>query len=309
MVMYNRFVAGSRYERKSLIDWPTLAAIAGFWGLIALIAFHHRHLPTVVVVAALAVLGGFYMSLQHEVIHGHPTPSKLLNRLMVGVPLGLLHPFARYRDIHTAHHASDLTNPAVDPESFYVLPEEWQQAGPVRRAVLLANRTLAFRLTLGPVVAASRMFRADARASASDWRVASAWVVNIAGGAMVIVTVRSAGIPVWAYLIGFVYGGSMFTALRSFVEHRAVADGPRSAIVRAGPFLSLMFLNNNLHHTHHTLPGAAWFRLPELTAAMDADATVAAGAGTYPSYASIVRRYFLRPFDQPVHPLSDTISA
>src|SRR5262245_25603177 len=68
-------------RRTGLTDWPTLALIAGFWIALLAIALGHAHLPTAVVVIGLAVLGGLYMSLQHEVIHGHPTPSANLNRL------------------------------------------------------------------------------------------------------------------------------------------------------------------------------------------------------------------------------------
>ena len=74
-------------------------------------------------------------------------------------------------------------------------------------------------------------------------------------------------------------------------------------------FFSLLYLNNNLHYTHHQLPGVAWFRLPELTEVMEAETAVADGAGVYPGYFSIVRRYFLRPFDLPVYPLSEAIKA
>src|SRR4029453_16225306 len=101
----------------------------------------------------------------------------------------------------------------------------------------------------------------------------------------------------WVYLLGFVYGGASLTALRSFVEHRASASAPRSAIVHANWFFSLLYLNNNLHYTHHQLPGAAWYRLPELTQALDADQAVERGAGSYAGYGELVRGYVFRSFD------------
>ena len=97
-------------------------------------------------------------------------------------------------------------------------------------------------------------------------------------------------------------------ALRSFVEHRAVAGAQRSAIVYSNWFFGLLFLNNNLHNTHHELPGAAWFHLPALTRTLGADEAVAAGAGVYRGYATIFRRHLFRPFDQPVHPLTESAS-
>src|SRR5262245_32309786 len=100
----------------TFVDWPTLALIAAFWIALLTVTLGHRHLPTVVILAVLVILGGLYTSLQHEVIHGHPTSSSGFNRLLVGAPLGLLQPFARYRATHLAHHHSDLTDPTTDPE-------------------------------------------------------------------------------------------------------------------------------------------------------------------------------------------------
>jgi fatty acid desaturase len=100
-----------------------------------------------------------------------------------------------------------------------------------------------------------------------------------------------------------VYGRVFFTGLRVFAEHRAVAHGTRSAVVQASLPLSLIFLNNNLHHTHHALPGAAWYRLPELNEQLGSNELSRDGAGLYTGgYLEIVRRYGLRSFCQPVHP-------
>jgi fatty acid desaturase len=78
--------------------------------------------------------------------------------------------------------------------------------------------------------------------------------------------------------------------------------GPRSAIVRCGPFFSLLYLNNNLHHTHHVRPGVPWFELPDADAELGAGDVVAAGAGLYAGYGEIARRFLLRPIDAPVRP-------
>ena len=302
-------MAGTASERAAeqvatYTDWPTLVLVAGFWVALISVALLNEHIPSVVVIVVLAILGGLYMSLQHEVIHGHPTRWHRFNRLLIGAPLGLLQPFSRYRATHLAHHESDLTDPVSDPESFYVLPETWEHANAAQRGLLQANRTLAARLTLGPFLAAWRMINYDIRAASKERGVASAWLVHIVGCGVVIVAVMRVGLPVWTYFLGFVYGGASWTALRSFVEHRAVASGSRSAVVHTGWFLSVLFLNNNLHYTHHQLPGAAWFRLPELTATLDADTVVADGAGSYRSYRDVLGRYLFRQFDQPVAPLS-----
>jgi fatty acid desaturase len=113
------------------------------------------------------------------------------------------------------------------------------------------------------------------------------------------------GIPAWLYLVGFVMMGQSFTLLRSFVEHCAVAEGTRSAVVKAGPVMSLMYLNNNLHHTHHADPSTPWYALPKLNRELGSDERAEVGAGLYQrGYFEVAKRNFIRPFCQPDHPLS-----
>lgn len=291
-------------------EWPTVLAIAGFWAAYLATVVFGRALPTIVTMVILALLGGFYMSLQHEVIHGHPTRWRLLNRTSVGAPLLLLQPFERYSASHLAHHASDITNPLDDPESFYVTPQAWIEAGGVKRWLLRANRTLAARLTIGPFFQIWQMLRFDLRLARNDTAVRRSWVLHAVVTTIVVAAIRSAGLPLWMYVVGFVYGGMMCTNLRSFVEHRAVVDRePRSAVVVSNWFFGLLFLNNNLHHTHHALPGASWYRLPQLTRDLGSAELVAAGAGYHRGYLAIARKYFFRPFDQPINPLLERIEA
>ncbi len=68
-------------------------------------------------VPLLALVLAQHSSLQHEVIHGHPTASARLNAALVFPALGLLMPFERFRDLHLAHHFDPaLTDPHDDPE-------------------------------------------------------------------------------------------------------------------------------------------------------------------------------------------------
>jgi fatty acid desaturase len=260
----------------------------------------HAHVPTPLLLLALALLGAWYGSLQHEVIHGHlPT--------WVGwAPLGLLVPFCRYRTTHIDHHRNELlTDPVVDPESFYVSPHEWATAGTTHRFVIRSTRTLSGRMLLGPLVFNGRFIGNDLGTLRRDGH-AAAWVKHFVGVATVVVVVRSLGLPLWIYMLGFVYGGSSITLLRSFVEHRAVDDGPQSAMVLTNPALSLLFLNNNLHFAHHAAPGAPWFTLPALSRDIDATALARTGAGVYNGYRDVVRRYAFHPFCQPVRPCDQT---
>jgi fatty acid desaturase len=79
-----------------------------------------------------------------------------------------------------------------------------------------------------------------------------------------------------------------------------VAVGSRAAVVRTGPVLSMLFLNNNLHHTHHAHPTVPWYELRALHERTDGDSSAEAGAGLYRGYREIVRRYAVRPFGHPL---------
>ena len=164
---------------------------------------------------------------------------------------------------------------------------------------------------MAPLIMAWRTVAADApRLSVGSIR--RVWLRHLVGAALVLTLVHRSPTPMWVFVMGFVYFGSSLTALRSFAEHRASIVDPhpdtsRAAVVQSGWLFSLLFLNNNLHHTHHQLPGAAWFRLPELSRVIES-ATVA-GAGVHPGYGSIARRYLFRPLDRPVHPMSDSMRA
>jgi fatty acid desaturase len=284
------------------VEWPTIAvAVAIAIGFAAVLAWNGR-LPVGFVIAALAILGAWYNSLQHEVVHGHPTPWRRLNTALAVVPIGLVVSFSTYRSTHLAHHRTpELTDPDVDPESFYVSARTWARCGRVRRATFVAMQTLAGRLLLGPVVAATRWMRIELTAARSR-RGAVRLVGHGVGVAAVLTVVQASGMAWWVYAVGVAWGGGALTMLRSFAEHRYADGVSRTAVVRTGRFFSLLFLNNNLHHTHHERPAVAWFDLPALHERLDSDGIAAQGAGLYRGYADVARRHLLHPFDVPAHP-------
>ncbi len=304
-------MGNERTQTPSLIEWPTLLVAAGCWGgWISLLKWHDS-LPWPLVVLGFALLGGWYMSVQHEVIHGHPTPWRVVNTALAVTPLSLWLPFAIYRETHLDHHEVELTTAGVDPESFYVTPEQWDSASTTRRLLLRANRTFLGRLLIGPMIGPPSLVWSELKRSRESSSLMAMWAIHVGAAAAVgWVVFGVAGVPVWQYLVGYTYLGMSVTYIRSFVEHLAVpAPATRCAVVRSGWFFGLLFLNNNLHHTHHALPGAAWYRLPRLTREMGADEIAAAGAGYYRGYLDIVRRYAARPFCQPIDPLADRVSS
>jgi len=305
-------LAPARRARDRL-EWPTLLVAASIYAGFGLVTWYHHALP----VPLLALLGGWLVawhgSLQHEVVHGHPSARRWLNELLVFPSLWLWLPFRRYRDTHLRHHTEpDLTDPVRDPESFYVTPECWARLGPLSRALLVLHNTAWGRLVIGPWLAVARSLHSDARAARrGDARVRRAWLLHVPACAVVLIwVVGVCGLSLPAYLGLFVYPGLALTLLRSFAEHRArPAPAERTAVVEAGFFFSLLYLNNNLHALHHAEPGLAWYRLPARYRTRRAELLTANGDYRYPGYAAILWRHGLRPREPLCHPLPSGAAA
>lgn len=290
------------------VEWQTLAlasAIYAGW-LGAVLAGGVALAPLWLWAPVAAWCIAWQASLQHEVLHGHPTPGATLNRLIAGPPLALWLPYERYRATHLQHHVDErLTDPLDDPESFYVTPAAWDRAGPLHRLVLGALNTLAGRLLLGPpwivgrfLLAETRRLRAGDRAS---WRIWGRHAVQVAAVAAVLQGLL--GLPVWLYALAAVWPATGLMLLRSFAEHRPAAEpAHRSAIVESRGPLAWLFLSNNLHALHHERPGLPWFVLPKIYAS-NRDAVLARNGGfRLAGYREVARRWLLTPRDHPRHP-------
>lgn len=292
--------------RRMATEWPTLAIIGVFLAMFVGALWLDTWAPWPVAVAAFAVLGGWHMSLQHEVVHGHPTRFGWLNDLLVQFPAVLWLPLAEYRETHLRHHRVELTVPDLDPESYFVTAEQWRRAGPVWRSALQVNRTLAGRLILWPAVNISRGVAGGLRDAITGRQMRRIWLTHGLWIALTLwLVVGVGGVTWWHFVLGFTYGGLSLTYLRSFAEHQPVDGASRSAVVRSNRFWGVMFLYNNLHHTHHAAPGAPWYRLPNLAEQLRSDKLAAAGAGWYRGYGELFRRFLFRPVIPVVHP-SDT---
>ncbi len=288
------------------IEWPTIAVAASIYSLLAAAFVAHTQGMSIASAVLFVIAGAWYGSLQHEVVHGHPTPWHTVNVILGGLPLGLVYPFDEYRRTHLIHHNDlILTNPQLDPESHYVTASTWQNASPLKRTLLTVQSTLVGALTVGAVHAVIA-FWANAVKPKNPDRLSLAVVLrHVAGVSLILVAVAMLGVPIWFYVVTFGYGGLAATLLRSFAEHRAVDSGTQSAVIVAGPVMSLLYLNNNLHYTHHLSPGAPWFAIPELHRKSGGDQLAKAGAGLYVGgYKEIVQRYAFRSSRSPVHPLT-----
>lgn len=292
-----------RVERWTLV---VAGLIYSAWTGLTLCA---AHLPIWVVAPLGGWLVAWHGSLQHETIHGHPTASRRLNRLIGSAPLSLWLPYLRYERLHLTHHATEhQTVPRLDPEARYLA----QASGPLARAAGWATATLAGRLVLGPPIEIGGFFISEAKAlAAGEPGVARAWLVHFFGAAAIWAWLRwVCGYGVGEYLLAFVYPGAALSLLRSFAEHRAHPEpGRRVAIVEEAPLLGLLYLNNNLHAVHHRFPGAPWRELPRLYADHRHALLRANGGLVYRGYGEVFRRFLFRPHDVLVHPVEPLTQA
>lgn len=276
-------------------EWPTWCLIAVIYaGWLALTWFYHS-LPSLLLAPCAAWFMAWHMSLQHELLHGHPTRWRGVNTALGFAPLSLWLPYLRYREQHILHHRKPyLTDPLEDPESFYLTLQAWQQRGPTARAWTRMLNTLAGRLVFGPVRGIASFLARETRAlHKEDGDLRHVWLVHMLGATAVLYWVLAiCGVPLWAYLLFFVYPGYALSSLRAFAEHRAAETADhRTAIVECAPILGLLFLHNNLHVLHHEQPDLPWYAIPACYQANRRTLTRMNGGLVYRGYGDVVRRY------------------
>ncbi|CAN5446024.1 fatty acid desaturase [soil metagenome] len=293
--------------RPLTIEWPTIGLIAGVYFGLGLLMWFYSVLPWWVIVPCAGYLIALHGSLQHEVLHGHPTRNRVLNELMVSISPSLWFPYRRYRKLHLIHHNDEnLTDPRLDPESYYLLPDKWESLPTPLKQLYTLNNTLAGRMVMGPLIAWVRFWTSEAFfILRGDREVMRVWLLHIPAAAVTLVyACWICGIPLWQYVLLFAYPGISLSFVRSFCEHQAAEDmGERTIVVEASPFWSLLFLNNNLHIAHHTNPRLAWYRIPAYYRA-ERDMLMTRNNGyLMRGYGEIFRRYFLRPKEPVAHPI------
>jgi fatty acid desaturase len=285
-------------KRASDVEWPTVALIAGNYLVLCLLVWFHASLPWWIIAPIGAYCAALHGSLQHEALHGHPTRNRFINDALVTIAPHLWLPYPRYRKLHLTHHNDEhLTDPVLDPESYYLLPGDWKLLGGFRQMLYTANNTLAGRMIMGPAISVIRFWGAEFRLMLrGDMEVARGWLSFALGSAAVVwFVVWVAGMPFWQYVLLIAYPGVSLALVRSFCEHQAAENaGHRTIIVEASPFWSLLFLFNNLHLAHHARPTLAWYRIPAFYRAEKADLIARNNGYAMKGYGEIFRRYFFR---------------
>ncbi|WAJ28783.1 fatty acid desaturase [Antarcticirhabdus aurantiaca] len=293
-------------RHRAAVEWPTMSLAIGIYAGWGLLTFFHATIPPVLLVPLGAWVIAWQGSLQHEIIHGHPTRWRAFNRALGSVPLSLWLPFARYRMLHLSHHRDErLTDPLDDPESYYWTEADWARLGRVGRWLVRTQSRLLGRLVIGPVWSIGRFLLSEAEAiRGGDRVIARIWARHLLACAAVLVwLVLVCDLHPLAYVALFLYPGTALSMLRSFAEHKAEsAVEKRTAIVENAPVLGLLFLNNNLHAAHHAQPTLPWYRLPDWYRANRAALLAGNDGLLYESYGEVVRRFLVTPHDRPTHP-------
>lgn len=295
---------GRQHSRPS-IEWPTVFIIGITWLSFGLLTRYYHLLPFWLVIPLGAYTLALFGSLQHEVLHRHPTRWQWLNEAMIFPAISLWIPFSLYKETHLIHHNNDnLTDPERDPESFYINPESWRRFPRWLKQYFRFYNTLTGRFFWGPAHVVLMLVYREARLLIRGDAVAvRRWLVHSVACAIVLYWVMVVcQIPFWEYVLFFVYPGLAVSLVRSFLEHQ-VAQNPqhRTAIVEACPVLSLAFLNNNLHAVHHAYPGLAWYRLPRIWR-KDREQILSGNDHYYfAGYWEVARKYWRRAKEEPCY--------
>jgi len=289
-------------------DWPTWLLLLGTYGGWWVLIEAGSHLGRPLTLLLLVPLLTFWMSLQHELLHGHPTRWRAVNKVLGYAPFAVWYPYTLYRDSHLAHHRDEtITVPRHDPESRYLDAQGWSGSTAPGQALHWLNKTMLGRLCVGPALALAGLVREQSgrliRGEAQAWMM---WTTHLACVLALFWFIAHHGVPVIDYVLASVLALAL-SMVRSYYEHRpAAAPEQRSVLNEAGWPWRWLFLNLNLHLVHHDLPGLPWYYLPRVYRERRADWLQRSGHFLVNGYSELFRQYAVCPVDSPLHPRGGT---
>ncbi|WP_407309011.1 fatty acid desaturase [Pseudomonas sp. nanlin1] len=290
----------------SKTEWPTWLLLAGFYLAWTAIIFYGEVLGEGFTIALLVPLLVLWMSIQHELIHGHPTRWPAINKALGFLPFAVWYPYDIYRDTHLAHHNDEvLTVPGQDPESRYVSGTFWLRSPRYMKALLWANKTMGGRLLMGAPLAVITLVGGELaglfHTKRNAWRMWAAHILSV--GIVLALVEQYSAISAIQYLFMVSLPALSIAMLRSFYEHRpATLAQHRTVINESSGLLSWLFLNLNLHLVHHDLPGLPWFHLPKVYRARREQWIARNDGYVIDGYFQLLQKHLVNPVDCPRHP-------
>ncbi len=306
--IFTKTPAGNSRRRRSKalrIEWPTVALLFvcyGLWGSAGYALYPHYPVLALVLMGIAVAL---HSSLQHEVLHGHPTRNARLNEALVFTPLGVFYPYRSYKRTHLQHHADErLTDPFDDPESYYRAMGDWEKMPSFLKILLAWNNTFIGRLIIGPPLMVVGFTLSEWRKiSEGDRRVVYAWTLHLAGLIPTLAIISLGfGIPIWLYISVAAYLGVSIIAIRSYCEHQWAEQPNGRTIIVEKSILAPLFLYNNLHFVHHKMPAAAWYKLPALYSAKRAEWQQMNEGYVFANYFEVFRAFAFKAKEPVAHP-------
>ncbi|WP_423732441.1 fatty acid desaturase [Hafnia paralvei] len=289
--------------RSELPTWCVLIAIYAGW---ALVVYHWQLLGKWFGTPLLVLLTCWYMSLQHELIHGHPTRWPRVNQLLGLMPLAVWYPYGIYRDSHLAHHRdASLTHPLEDPESYYFSESRWKNSSAIWRRVIWLRNTFFGRMIIGPALGIGALAKGELRGiMQGESKKIAMWLIHLSLLGLILWILQLAGMSAWWYLLAISYPALGLAMVRSFYEHRAVDDpSARSIINEAAWPWRLLFLNLNYHIVHHDLPSLPWYGLRKAYLAYRMEYRQRNQGFVVQGYSQWWRQYAWRSVNVTQHPL------
>ena len=287
-------------------EWPTWAMFFLVYGAWGGTLYWSAALGPWLATPLLIVSCAWFMSFQHELVHGHPTRHRWFNKILGYAPLAVWFPYTVYVESHLRHHNdAHLTLPDIDPETHYVSDRTWERSGWLMRFLYWQRKRFWGRFVFGPAMAITSVVREAVRQPLQgNFRYVPMWLTHLG-----LVVVMLAGIQAWTgigplhYLLGVAYPALSLAMVRSYYEHRAAEDCKhRIAINEASWPMRMLFLNNNYHLVHHDLPALPWYLLPKVYWASREAYLQRSGGFRIDGYGELIRRFSFKPVDAPLHP-------
>ncbi len=243
-----------------IIEWRTLFLIILIWFIEIILYIFGGNLPWYIILPILTLCIAQQLSLQHEILHGHPTNIRLVNDILGWLQFGIIWNYQQFKRLHLIHHNDyNLTHPTKDPESFFNYLSDYEKKSWFSKKILMINQYIWGRMLLNPLLGGIHHYRQMFGHSKYWFNTACHFLVF----AVFFMILARYNFPIEIFLIASYFAVSLIS-VRSFMEHRLHTD-PNGRIIAVEDygFWGQLFLNNNFHIVHHQHPKMPWYLIAD----------------------------------------------